>query len=197
MLRRPEPGTEPSGWVATPKPAGLAALPESRQVRLDVRDDIAHGREPFSRIMAAVGGLGADAVLVIRAPFEPVPLYAALGRRGFEHWTERHGSADWSVWFYRDPATPAPGVESGQPGTSGTDPGTMISLDVRGLEPPLPMARVLEGLETLAPGQRLEVLLDRRPMFLYPQLDGRGFSHETEDRRPGLVRVVIRRGSPP
>ena len=74
----------------------------------------------------------------------------------------------------------------------------MISLDVRGLEPPLPMARVLEGLETLAPGQRLEVLLDRRPMFLYPQLDGRGFSHETEDRRPGLVRVVIRhRGSPP
>jgi hypothetical protein len=30
-------------------------------------------------------------------------------------------------------------------------------------------------------------------MFLYPQLDARGFLHETDEPEPGLVRIVIRR----
>ncbi|MBI2216863.1 MAG: DUF2249 domain-containing protein [Candidatus Rokubacteria bacterium] len=55
------------------------------------------------------------------------------------------------------------------------------------------MVSVLERLETLAPGQTLVVIHDRRPMFLYPQLDERGFSHETHEPRPGVVRIVIRR----
>ncbi len=68
-------------------------------------------------------------------------------------------------------------------------------IDVRGLEPPQPMVRVLELLDTLEPGQRLEVLHDRRPLFLYPQLDAQGFVHETEEVGPGLVRIIIRRRS--
>jgi uncharacterized protein (DUF2249 family) len=56
------------------------------------------------------------------------------------------------------------------------------------------MVRVLAALETLGPGQTLEVLHERRPMFLYPQLDDRGFVHQTEELGPGLVRIVIRRG---
>src|SRR6185436_19329314 len=55
------------------------------------------------------------------------------------------------------------------------------SLDLRGLEPPLPMVRVLEGIETLAAGDTLEVLLERQPRFLYPQLEARGFAHETDE----------------
>ena len=30
-------------------------------------------------------------------------------------------------------------------------------------------------------------------MFLYPQLDERGFVHETDEPEPGLVRIRIRR----
>jgi uncharacterized protein (DUF2249 family) len=67
------------------------------------------------------------------------------------------------------------------------------SLDVRGLEPPLPMVRVLERIETLAAGDTLEVLLERHPRFLYPQLEARGLSHETDEPAPGVVRVRIRR----
>jgi tRNA 2-thiouridine synthesizing protein A len=66
-------------------------------------------------------------------------------------------------------------------------------IDVRGLEPPEPMVRVLEELKWLQPGQRLEVFHERRPMFLYPQLDDRGFSHETDEPEPGVVRIVIQR----
>ncbi|HYB41548.1 MAG TPA: DUF542 domain-containing protein [Candidatus Methylomirabilis sp.] len=71
--------------------------------------------------------------------------------------------------------------------------GGRIVLDVRGLEPPQPMVRVLEQLEQLGPGAELEVRHDRRPVFLYPQLEKRGFQHETDQPQPGLVRIVIRR----
>ena len=55
------------------------------------------------------------------------------------------------------------------------------------------MVRMLEEIEALAPVTALEVLHDRRPMFLYPQLEDRGFVHETDEPEPGLVRIVIRR----
>lgn len=66
-----------------------------------------------------------------------------------------------------------------------------VVLDVRGLEPPQPLLRVLETLERLGPGAELEVRHDRRPIFLYPQLEERGFAHETDEPEPGLVRIVI------
>jgi uncharacterized protein (DUF2249 family) len=57
------------------------------------------------------------------------------------------------------------------------------------------MVRVLEEIDRLGPGDELEVHHERRPMFLYPQLDERGFLHETDEPAPGLVRIVIRRGA--
>lgn len=163
-----------SDTPSLPRPPALARL---RPMELDVREDIRRGEEPFARIMAAVGRLPDDGVLVLRAPFEPVPLYGILAKRGLAHWTEWVGPEDWRIWFYR-------GASAGRGATV---------IDVRGLEPPAPMVRVLERLETLGPGERLEVLHERRPMFLYPLLDARGFSHETEEPAPGLVRIVIQR----
>jgi tRNA 2-thiouridine synthesizing protein A len=68
-----------------------------------------------------------------------------------------------------------------------------ITLDVRGLPPPLPLMRVLERLETLVVGEQLELVHDRRPLLLYPQLEVRGFVHETNETEPGVVRVLIAR----
>ena len=173
-------------WQPSPMPAALAALTDVQRVRFDVRDELARGGEPFARIMAAVSGLGPDDALVLRAPFEPVPLYAVLGRRGFAHWTERDAPDDWTVWFWRDAGRdmpPAPHA-SAPPST----------LDVRGLEPPQPMVLVLERLESLAAGETLEVLHERRPLFLYPQLEARGFAHQTDEPAAGVVRLRIRRG---
>ena len=158
-------------------------VPASRQVHLDVREEIRRGQEPFARIMAAVKRLTPEEALVLRAPFEPVPLYAALGKKGFAHWTERHADDDWTVWFHRGAATNA-----------STDPAVArpLVIDVRGLEPPEPMVRILEAVERLKAGHTIEVLHERRPLFLYPQLDERGFLHETDESQPGVVRIVIR-----
>lgn len=180
----PGPATE----AAAPRPAALAGLPASRRVDLDVREDIRRGQEPFARIMAAVKALAPGQALVLRAPFEPIPLYDVLGKRGFRHWTERHADADWSVWFYRDVAEAGPARPASASAAAGPD---VLLIDVRGLEPPQPMVRVLEGVERLGRGQRLQVLHDRRPLFLYPQLEAQGLAHETEEIEPGLVRITI------
>lgn len=168
--------------MLAPRPAGLETL---RRVDVDVRDDIRAGREPFARIMAAAKALAPDEALVLRAPFEPAPLYAVLGALGFRHWTERLAGDDWRVWFHRG-ETPAPGAAE-----------AAATLDVRGLPPPEPMVRVLEGLDRLAPGATLTVLHERRPMFLYPQLDDRGFTHTTDEPASGVVRIVITRPAAP
>jgi uncharacterized protein (DUF2249 family) len=191
----PEPAepeaVNPSGVdVPSARPAALAAR---RAVHLDVRDDIRRGGEPFARIMGAVKALGADEALALRTPFEPIPLYDVLRRRGLAHWAERHAPDDWSVWFYGEPQ---PSPESATAAPSGGAAGAI--LDVRGLEPPLPMVRVLERIDTLADDERLEVIHDRRPMFLYPQLEERGFAHETDEPEPGVVRIRIsKRPRPP
>jgi tRNA 2-thiouridine synthesizing protein A len=93
------------------------------------------------------------------------------------------------VWFYHGTSRAA--AETGAPER---DTASTI-LDVRGLEPPEPLVRILEALERLRPGERLEVLHERRPMFLYPQLDERGFAHETDEPEPGVVRILIRQGA--
>jgi uncharacterized protein (DUF2249 family) len=181
----PAPG---AGHGGGERPQPLADLPEARRVHLDVRGDVRAGREPLARIMAAARALTGDHVLVLRAPFEPIPLYEVLGKGGFAHWTERRGPDDWQVWFYRDGA-PRPSL----PAVPATGAGHRDVLDVRGLEPPQPMVRVLAAVDGLGAGAELEVHHDRRPIFLYPQLDARGFVHETDEPEPGLVRSRIRR----
>lgn len=189
-------GTEPEEVPPTggPKPEVLKTTDPARLVPLDVREDIRAGREPFPKIMRAVKALRNDQVLVLRAPFEPIPLYGVLGAKGFAHFAEAAAPDDWTVYFFRSQegqgeevqqkAAEAPPPESGA---------ATITLDVRGLEPPEPMLRVLEALEHLPKGAMLLVLHERRPLFLYPKLEERGFEHTTQEIAPGDVRILIRR----
>ena len=52
-------------------------------ITLDVREDLRAGREPFPRIMEAVGRLRDGERLRIVAPFEPRPLIGVLAAQGF------------------------------------------------------------------------------------------------------------------
>lgn len=66
---------------------------------LDVRPELAAGGEPFVQIMEAAAEIPAGGSLVLVAPFEPVPLYGALGGRGFAHATQRIADDEWVVRF--------------------------------------------------------------------------------------------------
>lgn len=66
---------------------------------LDVRPELAAGGEPFVQIMEAAAQIPAGGALVLVAPFEPVPLYGALGNRGFTHATQHVAADEWVVRF--------------------------------------------------------------------------------------------------
>lgn len=188
---------------ATPGPAAARDAGEERSgvhptpanvIEVDVREDLRSGREPFSKIMGAVGALAAGDVLHLRAIFEPVPLFAVLAKRGFAHESKAHAPDDWSVWFWR-PATPdaLPEEASTTPEPDGDVPAddeTTTYLDVRGLGPPEPMMRTLVALETLQPGRTLVQINSRVPQFLLPVLTERGFAWEIDDSRED--RVIVR-----
>jgi uncharacterized protein DUF2249 len=53
-----------------------------------------------------------------------------------------------------------------------------LHVDVRGLEPPQPMIRILGLIDSGEVPGVLIAHLDREPIFLYPELDDRGWSHE-------------------
>jgi hypothetical protein len=53
-----------------------------------------------------------------------------------------------------------------------------IHADLRGLEPPEPMVTVLQMLDGGEVESVLIARFDREPIFLYPELDDRGWTHE-------------------
>lgn len=64
-------------------------------------------------------------------------------------------------------------------------------LDNRGLEPPQPMMRALKHLEEMQDGETLSIINDRRPMFLYEELNDRGYLHDTEALEDGSFKITI------
>lgn len=67
----------------------------------------------------------------------------------------------------------------------------MMILDNRGLEPPEPMMRTLAALEELASGESLTIINDRRPMFLFAELDEQGITYQTEEQEDGSFKITI------
>ena len=74
-------------------------------------------------------------------------------------------------------------------GTASPEP---IVLELRGLEPPEPMMRILRTLEGMAVGQRLEARLPRKPVFFLPQLEELGYPYDLEhvDEELWVLRIT-------
>ena len=154
---------------------------------LDVREDILAGREPFSKIMAAAAALKAGEDLLLIAPFEPRPLFEILAAQGLEHEAREMAGGDWEVRFQR--------AGQGRAGENPTKPpcrAVVVDLDVRDLEPPQPMVKILEAAAVLPAGAELHARTVRRPLHLLPQLQARGFQAESIEQPDGGFLTVIR-----
>ncbi len=64
-------------------------------------------------------------------------------------------------------------------------------VDALWLEPPEPLELTLEALETLLPGERLRLLIHRKPQMLFPILQEWGFAYQTIDREDGSYEILI------
>lgn len=165
---------------------------------IDVREELRAGRQPLRRIMDAARGVLAGRDLILLSTFEPIPLYGVLALRGFSHEARQLPGGDWEVRFLRRgrAAAARPRPAEAAPSTGAVPKGlSWVRLDNRGLEPPEPMVRTFSALGSLGSGQALEIHNDRRPAFLYPHLQERGFSYETVDAADGSARVRIWRAA--
>ena len=71
-----------------------------------------------------------------------------------------------------------------------------IDLDVRGLQAPEPLERVLQALDRIGPGDELLVKINCHPVPLFRILDRNGYVY---DERPGtdaLCDITIRKAPP-
>lgn len=144
---------------------------------LDVRPMLASGQGPLGAIMQAVHALPRGASLRLIAPFEPAPLYVKLGDAGYDHATRVRDDGAFEITFTpRATARPEP-----------------ILLDLRGLEPPQPMMRVLEELDTLPEGGAIVALTRFCPVHLLEILEERGFAAETAEQPDGSHETIVQR----
>lgn len=67
----------------------------------------------------------------------------------------------------------------------------MIVIDARDLEPPEPFERVMEALSDLAPGDRINLILNREPHPLYRVLERNGYLYEPKWYDDGRCEILI------
>jgi uncharacterized protein (DUF2249 family) len=162
-------------------------------VTLDVRPAMQAGREPFSLIMAALEGLAPGQGLRLKVGFEPVPLYGVMAARGFSAAPQPLPRGDWEVLF-APAGDAADAVAPPQAAASGCA-APALELDNRGLAPPEPMMRILAALAGVPEGAVLTALLDREPVFLFPELERRGHSWQGGFRGDGVYALTVRAGA--
>lgn len=68
-----------------------------------------------------------------------------------------------------------------------------MRLDNRGLSAPEPMLRILDALERLPANEILRAQMDRRPVFLFPELEERGYTYDLERQPEGWFLLTIQK----
>lgn len=72
-----------------------------------------------------------------------------------------------------------------------------ITLDVRGMEPPEPLEKVLQTIEGFGVGDRLTLVIDCRPQPLFRILERSGFAYREEAGSESRYEITIWRRPPP
>lgn len=162
---------------------------EATAIRLDVRPMLAAGKEPFSAIMAEAARVPEGGALLLDAPFDPVPLRRVLAGKGFASQGRRIAEGHWRVCFRRGVVPVA--AASRRSGESWVE-ADGLHLDVRGLEPPQPMVQILALVDS-GEADSIVVHHERDPIFLYPELEERGWRCRILAEVPGEVRLKLSR----
>lgn len=184
--------TEEEKITENNKPEFLKYIDKQKIKKLDVRSIIDSGKDPFIDIMSFIKELGEDDIFLLVNSFEPIPLYSVLEKKGFIHFTEKNENV-FEVYFYKSESSKNPKVEDDkeQSDHKEYDLSNVIEIDVRELEPPEPMVKILETLSQVDENTLLLVHHHREPMMLYPKLEERGYHAVTNKIEENYYKVVI------
>lgn len=87
---------------ADSRPSILLQCDKNKISMLDVRPILEGGKDPLDQIMRTIHSLKEDDVLCIINSFEPTPLIALLGTKGYLSFTEKGPADSIYTWFYRE-----------------------------------------------------------------------------------------------
>lgn len=158
--------------------------------KLDVRAAIASGGEPLPDILKKADALTNERILLIIAPFDPLPLRRLMAGRGFECHLVKISNNEWHVYFKQgeNPALPElPDL----PSFPMEWRENILEMDLRGLMPPNPMIAILKIIASGEGGNMFRVLLNREPIYLYPELAERKWKSELIEQSEDLYKVEI------
>ncbi len=163
------PTATPTATPAATPAATPTATPTATSLRsLDVGPLLEKGEDPLETVLAA---LVPDGLLLLSTPFHPKPLVRLLESKGYGITVSQYERSSFELEI-RGPAFPD--IE-----------------DLRSLEPPLPLERILTASASLADGARRAYHVPRFPALLVGRLDERSISWETVACRDGTAILVI------
>ncbi len=180
-------------------PSFIINLKKKEIVELNVIPIIKSGDDPLSLILKIIKGIKPGQTLKIINTFAPTPLIHLLNKKGFESYTEKINEELIYTYFH----APEQLSESDPtPKISGDKWEEMLALyegrtqkiDVRNLEMPLPMHKILEELSTLPADEALFVYHKRIPVFLLPELSDRNFEYQIKEIAEDEVYLLIYKG---
>ncbi|MEO8854842.1 MAG: DUF2249 domain-containing protein [Ginsengibacter sp.] len=193
----PDRETRPESNAERPKlPAFFNSLKPEQIIDLDVRPIMDGGKDPLTLITQKIKSLPKNCALKIINSFEPTPLISLLKKQGFESFTDRIDDQIVETYFFKTGKT-KPLESPSQNNDEGWDElikkfeGRTESVDVRNLEMPQPMMKILSALEKLPPEYALFVYHKRIPVFLLPELKERKMDYRIKEIAPNEVRLLI------
>lgn len=182
--------------ISNTVPPFVKTINETQTAELDVRPVIESGKDPFHIIMDKIKQLKRGEVLKLTNSFEPVPLIQILSKQGFDYYVETINDNLVNTYFHK--ITSAKTVETLEKKTSEDWDevirrleNNLVTIDVRHLEMPLPMMKILEALEKLPVDRALFVYHKRIPVFLLPELAERKFDYRVNEIHDGEVHLLI------
>jgi uncharacterized protein (DUF2249 family) len=166
--------------------------------RFDVREIPC--RVKHAQIFQRWADLPVGKFFVLINDHDPVPLwyqFAAQFPGAFEWEYLLRGPEEFQVKITKTRAVAMGAQEAPSPAamaaTCSAPKGDTIEVDARGLEPPEPLLRILNALETLPPGKRLRAITDREPCHLFGAAEQRGFRHECTEQPDASWSTILAR----
>lgn len=166
-------------------------------VVFDVR--LIPGRVKHAQIFQRWINLPVGRYFVLLNDHDPVPLYYQFSAEFPDAFTwdylER-GPEEFRVKITKLRAVVAPNTSvrpvSGAAAAAAVE-GGIREIDVRGLEPPEPLIRILDALEALPAGATLRARTSREPCHLFGEATQRGFRHDCNEEPDGSWATVLTR----
>lgn len=174
---------------------GMLSAPETidfsrhKNIReLDVRPYLDQDIDPLKEILKLAGSVKKGECIKIINSFEPVPLINLLHDQGFLHQVEVVEENLVITWFEKREEAGLISKASSEGNLVSVDkkmfdsvrhqfsPEKIRCIDVRQLEMPQPMLRIIANLEELATDELLYVQHKKLPVFLIPELTKRGLT---------------------